>query len=60
MFLSLDSSCLSKGLYNLRALGLEIPFLLVFKHNHYITTRQPICYNYTLVLELYIDILYNI
>ena len=60
MFLSLDSSYLSKSLYNLRALGLEIPLLLVFKHNYYITIRQPICYNYTLVLKLYINILYNI
>ena len=60
MFLSLDSSYLSKGLYNLRALGLEIPLLLVFEYNHYITTRQPACYNYTLVLELYVDIPYNI
>ena len=60
MFLSLDSSCLSKGSYNLRALGLEIPLLLVFEHDYYITTRQPACCNYTLVLELYVDILYDI
>ena len=42
------------------ALSLEISLLLVFKYNYYITIRQPIYYNYTLVLKLYIDILYNI
>ena len=60
IFLSLNLNSTIKGLYNFRAFSLEISLLLVFKGYYNVFTRQSIYYDYALVLEFSINILYNV